>query len=1639
MKRLPAFYLTICLFTSAVSAEPLISEFMASNQGGLIDENGDRPDWIEIRNPDAAPVLMSGWALTDSTAMPFKWQFPAVTIPVNGYLLVFASGKDRRVAGQNLHTNFNLSAGGEYMALVRPDGTRATEWSPVFPQQFPDISYGTSMSTSDVTYVTQSSPVKAFVPVDTSLIPQWRTVAFDDTAWTAGTFAVGYMNSGANPNLSADLGVNFGTASATTMSGNARHSYSRAIFSVADRSAVQLLKLRMNYDDGFVAWINGTRVANSAGAPTTDPISNTALVASHAPGLAGTFDDFTVATAALSALVNGNNVLAIEGMNTNTTSSDAFINPQLIGTLSGPGTGGGVTGYFTLATPGTPNGGASTQQLPNAVTFSRASGTFSSTFSLSMSGALAGQEIRYVMSDPSGSGATLAQPGAASTLYTAPISISSSKLIRAAIFQGTQKSRTLTAQYLLLETGATNNTSNFTSILPVIVMDDHGAGQPVDSGGSSYTTTMMHVFPPVSGVARLADAVSGDGMAAVFSRSAARVRGSSSAGFAKKSYGMETWDEVNNDLDVAILGLPANSDWVLNGPFLFDDTFIHNAYISEISRRIGRWASRTRACEVFFNQNGGKLDYTDYAGIYMLTEKIKSGHDRVDIPGIEPVDSTGIPLTGGYIFKIDRADGDEVSWTIPANTVTGVPILPNQESGQSLVIVEPDPQVDTPAQTSYLQNYVRDFHIALFTERAAGFSTRNYRNFIDVSSFIDHSILNSLAYNVDALRLSAYYFKARDGKISAGPLWDADRALGSDDGRDSNPSSWGNIQYFFDRDWWGGLFKDPQFVQEWVDRWWELRQPGQPFDINVLRALADQMGAEIGNVAGARDAARWTENAASGGVYLNEITALKNWMTSHTNYIDNYPSAATAPKPPDSATASGPVTAGTSVTLTGTGTIRYTLDGSDPRPFGGATPGTGTAYSGPLTINSTAVITARRQINPVSPFPQGVATIAWSAPMTRVYLVNESFAVAGDIAISEINYHPAGPTSAETTAVPGMNSDDFEWIELKNIGTRTVNTFEMSFPAGYPFERQLRLQPKTLAPGESALVVKNRAAFLARYGASLSVKIAGEWQEGTLDDSGEEIRLMARDASAIQTFAYDDSNGWPDRADGKAATLEFIGTAFTNTDYTTAANWRSSAEINGTPGAGGTGPDGRIVINEILSHSNLPRVDAIELRNNTGVAVDVSGWYISDIGGAETVIEYKKFRIPDGTVMAPGGYVVFTEADFNPNGAWNPNAGVPGPGEFAFDGQHGDDAWLISADAAGNLLKFVDHADFGAARPDESWGRLPNGTGSFAPMLSRTLIDEASGSVPLPGLGADNGTVRAGPLIIQEIHHAPAGGNTDLEFVELFNPASTAVSLAQWRLRGDVDYNFLPAESIPAAGVLVVTPFAPNDTAKADAFRSAYGLGLSVVFAGPWDTGDHLSTNGKVTLYRAETPPPAEPYFIPLTIEDESNYRGTGNGWPDTTAGASLNRLLRGNASAPGSWFADTPTPGNEHLRFGYWKSVQFPAGGPGSGDHDDPENDGLDNTLEFALRTNPLSPDNFSGIMPAVSTEGGACRFTYTRPLDHPGVDYAVEASPDLTSWTPVADVQTAVTATAETRRATIDAAGLGRLFLRLNVTVAP
>lgn len=128
---------------SARADQLIISEFLASNDSGLADEDGDHSDWIEIHNTGATSVNLAGWYLTDDANELTKWQFPSTMLSGGGYLVVFASDKNRTVPGGPLHTSFKLSADGEYLGLVHPDGVSvASAFAPAFPPQYTDVSYG---------------------------------------------------------------------------------------------------------------------------------------------------------------------------------------------------------------------------------------------------------------------------------------------------------------------------------------------------------------------------------------------------------------------------------------------------------------------------------------------------------------------------------------------------------------------------------------------------------------------------------------------------------------------------------------------------------------------------------------------------------------------------------------------------------------------------------------------------------------------------------------------------------------------------------------------------------------------------------------------------------------------------------------------------------------------------------------------------------------------------------------------------------------------------------------------------------------------------------------------------------------------------------------------------------------------------------------------------------------------------------------------------------------------------------------------------------------------------------------------------------------------------------------------------------
>src|SRR6185503_14716430 len=177
---------------AAASAQVVISDFMADNKVTLADEDGLFADWIELYNTNASAVNLSGWSLTDDPTRQDRWFFPATNLASKGFIVVFASGKNHAVAGAPLHTDFGLNKSGEYLALLRPDGSIASEFAPTFPEQFQDVSYGTAQEVTTNTLVATWQTASVLVPPDGTLGSTWRQTNFDDSSWISGATGVGY-------------------------------------------------------------------------------------------------------------------------------------------------------------------------------------------------------------------------------------------------------------------------------------------------------------------------------------------------------------------------------------------------------------------------------------------------------------------------------------------------------------------------------------------------------------------------------------------------------------------------------------------------------------------------------------------------------------------------------------------------------------------------------------------------------------------------------------------------------------------------------------------------------------------------------------------------------------------------------------------------------------------------------------------------------------------------------------------------------------------------------------------------------------------------------------------------------------------------------------------------------------------------------------------------------------------------------------------------------------------------------------------------------------------------------------------------------------------------------------------------------
>jgi hypothetical protein len=368
------------------------------------------------------------------------------------------------------------------------------------------------------------------------------------------------------------------------------------------------------------------------------------------------------------------------------------------------------------------------------------------------------------------------------------------------------------------------------------------------------------------------------------------IRGSSSQLYEKKAYSVEVRDTTGNDLSVSLLGLPKESDFALISP-LNDKSLMRDMLAYKLAGEIMPWAPRTRYAEVMLNGN--------YEGEYMLVEKIKRDKNRVNISKLKPTDLKGDQLTGGYILSFDKFTGGGTGgdWASPFAP------FPGSKATSWIQIVYPKSEDIQPEQRKYIQQYITKFETALYYwDPNADAGPPLYESWIDADSWVDHLLVNEITKNVDAYRISNYFYKDRDsvdGRIHMGPVWDYNISFGIGDYCDNQlaqgwMTNFNNIcagdawQVHF---WWGQLLRDYTFQQHITNRWRELRSTLWTND--RLNACIDSTAGLLAE-AEVRNFQRWQvlgvyvwPNSFIGQTYQQEVDYLKYWLMQRVKWMDD--------------------------------------------------------------------------------------------------------------------------------------------------------------------------------------------------------------------------------------------------------------------------------------------------------------------------------------------------------------------------------------------------------------------------------------------------------------------------------------------------------------------------------------------------------------------------------------------------------------------------------------------------------------------------------------------------------------------------------------------------------------------------------
>ncbi|MDB4180891.1 CotH kinase family protein [Flavobacteriaceae bacterium] len=343
-------------------------------------------------------------------------------------------------------------------------------------------------------------------------------------------------------------------------------------------------------------------------------------------------------------------------------------------------------------------------------------------------------------------------------------------------------------------------------------------------------------------------------------------RGSSSALLDKKQYSLTTYDAEGEKDNVKLLDMPKENDWILNG-LAYDPSFIRDYMSYKLSNFTGNYASRGRYCEVVLNG--------EFQGLYVLQEKLKADDNRININKIKESHTTLPKLTGGYITKTDKVEGEEVAaWSMDnyggyqSNFVHDVPKMSEVQ----------------PEQHAYIKG---EFEALAAQVSAPSNSaiTDGYPSIIDIPSFVDFMLLNELASNVDAYEFSTFFHKDRNDKLRAGPIWDFNLTFGNDLFFWEFDRSKTDIWQFNDGGndgpkFWKDLFDDAVFKCYLTKRWQALIATGMPLNATEISAFIDTTTTLISEAAVRQETASGTT-----GQFEQQIIDIKNFIDARITWI----------------------------------------------------------------------------------------------------------------------------------------------------------------------------------------------------------------------------------------------------------------------------------------------------------------------------------------------------------------------------------------------------------------------------------------------------------------------------------------------------------------------------------------------------------------------------------------------------------------------------------------------------------------------------------------------------------------------------------------------------------------------------------